>query len=246
VTPDTRVNFLVIGVQKAGTTALHDYLREHPDVALPDVKEVHHFDDESLDWDRPDHSAYHRRFTDARRPARGEVTPIYVYWPNSLERIRSYNPAMRLVLILRDPVARAWSHWRMERARGVETHDFSWCIREGRTRLEAAGPPGFHREFSYVERGFYGQQVERLFGLFPREQVLILTADELDADPGAVMARLSDFLDIGPPPPMTPRRAHVGAAIPGARLLPADVEHLRALYRADDHKLRALTGLSFA
>lgn len=243
---DFRVNFLVIGVQKAGTTALYEYLREHPDVALSDVKEAHHFDDESLDWDRPDHAAYHRRFAATDRPARGEVTPIYIYWPNSLERIRSYNPDMRLVLVLRDPVERAWSHWRMERARGVETHDFSWCIREGRSRLAAADPPGFHREFSYVERGFYGRQVERLFGLFPREQVLILTSDELDGAPGAVMARLSDFLGIGPPPPLAPRRAHVGAEIEGARLLPADAAHLRALYRDDDAKLRALTGISFA
>ncbi|MFN4177077.1 sulfotransferase family protein [Phenylobacterium sp.] len=246
MTTDFRVNFLVIGVQKAGTTALHDYLREHPDVTLPDVKEVHYFDDESQDWNRPDHSAYHRRFAGPDRPARGEVTPIYVYWPNSLERIRRYNPDMRLVLILRDPVERAWSHWRMERGRGVETHDFSWCIREGRARLQAADPPGFHREFSYVERGFYGRQVERLFGLFPREQVLILTSGDLDADPAGVMARLSRFLGVGNPPPLAPRRAHVGAAIEGARLLPADVEHLRGLYREDDRKLRELTGVSFA
>ena len=143
-----QVNFLIAGAQKGGTTALFDYLAGFPDIAMPGTKELHFFDCEAQDWDAPDYAAYHERFPNpAGRPC-GEATPIYSYWPNSLERIATYNPAMRLILVLRDPVQRAWSHWRMEYARGPETEPFAWCIREGRQRLFASEPWGHHREFS--------------------------------------------------------------------------------------------------
>jgi hypothetical protein len=95
---------------------------------------------------------------------------------NSLERIAAYNPRMRLILIFRDPIERAWSHWKMEYARGAETESFAWSIRDGRSRVDAGSVrAGLHRVYSYVERGFYGAQVERLLALFPREQVLFLS-----------------------------------------------------------------------
>src|SRR5215213_9890075 len=94
------VSFLIAGVQKAGTTALFDYLGDYADVALSTVKEVHFFDDEAQDWASPDYRAYHALFDDpAGRPC-GEATPIYCYWPASLERIAAYNPAMKLILVL--------------------------------------------------------------------------------------------------------------------------------------------------
>src|SRR6202008_942129 len=173
------ITFLIAGVQKGGTTALYDYLADYPDVALSRVKELHFFDDEALAWRAPDSRAYHAQFdpalfTTASGRICGEATPIYLYWPNALERIAAYNPAMRLIVTLRDPVQRAWSHWRMEYARGAEREPFGWCIRQGRQRLFDARPPvapwGHHREFSYVERGFYGEQVGRLFSPFPHAQ----------------------------------------------------------------------------
>ena len=117
------VNFVVVGVQKAGTTALFDYLQDDPAYGLPDVKEVHFFDDETIDWSAPDYGPYHARF-DWSDPTliRGEATPIYIYWPRSLERLAAYNPAAKIILMLRDPVERAWSHWRMETSRGVEVY----------------------------------------------------------------------------------------------------------------------------
>jgi hypothetical protein len=244
---EPQVDFIIAGVQKGGTTALFDYLRDEPGVALPRVKEVHFFDDETQDWGRPDYAAYHAHW-DAPpdgRP-RGEATPIYVYWPGSLERIAAYNPAMKLILLLRDPVQRAWSHWRMEYARGAETEPFAWCIREGRRRLFDAEPWGHHREFSYVERGFYGEQVERLFTLFPREQVLILKAEDLRSDPGPALARVRAFVGAPPGPPPTPREVHVGRAMDyPSRLSTDDVELLRRLYARDMIRLRELTGIGF-
>ncbi|MDP3767389.1 MAG: sulfotransferase domain-containing protein [Dehalococcoidia bacterium] len=237
------VSFLIAGFQKCGTTALFDYLSDYGDIALPSEKELHFFDDEAQDWDHPDYDGYHTRFPEvAGRPA-GEATPICVYWPRSLERIRTYNPAMKLILTLRDPVERAWSQWRMETVRGVEIKPFGWCVREGRQRLFQSEPWGHHREFSYVERGFYGEQMERVFGLFPREQVLVLTSDALRADRGATLARMRAFLGLPPAPTPTARASHVGPDIGAPD--PADIDLLRQVYAADAERLAGLTGVRY-
>lgn len=242
--PAPLVDFIVVGVQKAGTTALFDYLLDDPAYSLSKVKEVHFFDDESVNWAAPDYAPYHAQF-DWERPAiRGEATPIYLYWPRSLQRIGAYNPKVRLIVMLRDPVQRAWSHWRMETSRGVETRPFSWCIRQGRARLFEGEPWGAHREFSYVERGFYGEQIERLFSLFPREQVLILTAEELRQDPSKTLATLSEFLGAVPCGAVTHRDVHVGQEI-GGTLDQADIALLREVYAVDMAQLKALTGIDY-
>ncbi|WP_332773714.1 sulfotransferase domain-containing protein [Phenylobacterium sp.] len=243
---DRRINFIVAGVQKAGTTALYDYLAEDPNIGLSKVKEVHFFDDESIDWAAPDYGPYHAQFDTGGPLIRGEATPIYLYWPRSLERIAAYNPKVRIIVMLRDPVERAWSHWKMEYARGAETEPFSWCIRQGRRRLLDAQPWGVHREFSYVERGFYGEQVERLFSLFPRDQVLIAKADDLRRDPNATLAAVNAFLRAPPPKPVTPRDVHVGREMDyGGDLTDEDAAFLRNLYARDLARLEALTGVVF-
>ena len=240
MTDDRRVDFIVVGAQKAGTTALFDHLADDPAIGLPDAKELHFFDDEARDWSAPDYADYHARFDWSAPAIRGEATPIYIYWPGALERIRAYHPAIRLVLMLRDPVERAWSHWRMERSRGAETQDFGWCIRQGRRRLFDSEPWGHHREYSYVERGYYGAQVEHLLSLFPRDQLLVLQAEALRADPTAVLRRLSHFLGAPPPPPAAPRIVHAGVEMGGPPREEADF--LSALYRRDQERLVALIG----
>ena len=240
------VNFIIAGVQKGGTTALFDYLSDDPAIALSRVKEVHFFDDEEQDWARPDYAAYHRQFDDAMGRPRGEATPIYIYWPNSLERIAAYNPAMKIILLLRDPVQRAWSHWRMEYARGAETEPFAWCIRQGRQRLFDAEPWGHHREFSYVERGFYGEQVERLLTVFPRDQLLILRSEDLRGDPTQSLTEVRGFLGLPPGPSARVREVHVGRNIEyGSHLTDADEHFLREIYARDLGVLRTLTGIGF-
>jgi len=241
-----RVTFLIAGVQKGGTTALYDYLSDYPDIALSRVKEVHFFDDETRNWATPDYGAYHAQFPQADGRPCGEATPIYIYWPNALKRIHAYNPAMRLILTLRDPVERAWSHWRMEYGRGAEREPFAWCIREGRQRLFDANPWGHHREFSYVERGFYAEQLERLFALFPRQQVMLLRAEDLRADPGLMLSEVRDFLELDDVAPPALRESHVGKEMDyGSDLTPADVAHLRAIYARDQARLKTLAGFAY-
>ncbi|HKP79303.1 MAG TPA: sulfotransferase domain-containing protein [Phenylobacterium sp.] len=246
MTASPLVSFLIAGVQKGGTTALFDYLREAPDIATPEFKELHFFDDDRRDWSHPDYADYHARFPEPGGRPCGEATPIYVYWPNSLERIAAYNPAMKLIVVLRDPVQRAWSHWRMEYARGVETHPFAWCIRQGRQRLLDAEPWRHHREYSYVERGLYGAQLERLYRLFARSQVLVLTSDQLRADHAATLAQVRAFLGLPPAPAPAPREVHVGREMDYPSVMTAaDVDYLRQLYAADAERLAALTGVRF-
>ncbi len=240
------VNFLIAGVQKGGTTALYHYLAAFPDVALSRVKEVHFFDDERQDWRRPAYGAYHAAFPAPDGRPCGEATPIYTYWPNALERIRAYNPAMRLIVTLRDPIERAWSHWRMEYARGAEHEPFAWCVRRGRQRLFSAEPWGHHRVYSYVERGFYAEQLERLYGLFPREQTLVVRAEDLRADPAATVGAVRRFLGLAEAPAPAPLQAHIGREMDyGSTLTAEDVAWLRMVYARDQARLQALAGLSY-
>jgi len=244
-----RVSFLVAGAQKAGTSALFEYLREVPDLQLPDIKEAHVFDDERIDWAAPDLTPYHALFADDGR-LRGEATPIYLYWPNSLERARAYNPEMRIIVLLRDPVERAWSHWKMEYAKRKETEPFAWCIREGRARVAAGDPaaPGHHRVFSYVERGFYGAQLERLYGLFPRDQISLLRSGDLSREPDTVVSQICSFLAVPAlTAPLTRRRVREAAAIPyPSDLTEEDRAYLTAIYADDTARFAALTGLDLS
>ena len=249
---DPRVGFLVAGVQKGGTTALFDYLIEHPGLSLPAIKEAHFFDDETgVDWGNPDYERYHELFQDdpLDTPARlrGEATPIYIYWPQSLERIATYNPNMRLIVIFRDPIERAWSHWKMEYARGAETSPFAWSIRKGRDRVaHAVAPDGVHREYSYVERGFYGAQVERLLTLFPREQVLFLRSDTLRSDPARILCNVCDFLHAPRLAQIKPKESHLSKDIDyGVTITPDDRRHLRSIYANDQSLFSKMTGIHF-
>lgn len=236
---------MIAGVQKAGTTALYLYLAEDPSFAMCRVKEPHFFDAEGRDWSSSDYSDYHSLFPPRSGRPCGEATPIYIYWRPALERIARYNPAMRFVILLRDPVERAWSHWRMEVARGAEARPFDWCIRAGRDRVVDA-PGGRHRVFSYVERGFYAEQLEHLFRLFPTAQVLLLRSDDLQADPGPVLNRLRRFLGLPEGRAPRPHLAHVGPPVrPGLGLNSKDADHLRTIYAHDNERLRALAGFSF-
>jgi len=241
------VSFLVAGVQKGGTSALFEYLRAVPALQLPPVKEAHFFDDEGrIDWARPDYGAYHDLFVEDGR-LWGEATPIYLYWPNALERIARYNPAMKLILIFRDPVERAWSHWKMEYARRAEREPFGWCIREGRARMDHATPyPGFHRVWSYVERGLYGRQLARALALFPPTQLLLLRSDDLRADPDTVIAHICRFLGVPlPQGPLEPRLVRTARAMPYPSILTmADRALLDGVFAADLARFRELGGPS--
>lgn len=244
-TDQPRLGFMVGGVQKAGTTSLFGYLIQHPQMATPSVKEAHFFDDEAQNWSEPDYSRLESLFTEDIRIRIGfDVTPIYLFWPHSLERIKRYNPGIKLIFIFRDPIERAWSQWRMETDRQAEHLPFHLAIRQGRWRLKGLDPtdPAW-RVYSYVERGFYARQLRRLFALFPRENVLLLRSLDLLRDHQATLESVARFLAIQPFPALAARTDHLGRRCED-ELRPEDVTYLREIFYDDTAEFSRLSGLS--
>lgn len=239
-----RVSFFVAGMQKSGTTALDRYLRTHPDIEMASKKEAHFFDDEALDWSAPDYGRVSALFNPGYTgKVRGEATPIYTYWPQCLERIRHYNPDARLIVCLRHPAYRAFSHWKMETIRGAETLSFADAISASGRRRVSEAPGSVHRVYSYVERGLYAAQVTRMFALFPRRQILFIKTDDLWCDAGATLDTIYTFL--GLPAMPAPERAYtvpVDSSSLG-RLPAGERDTLDGLFRDDIVATSALAGL---
>jgi hypothetical protein len=204
------LDFVVAGTQRGGTTALDQYLREHPGVDMPRTrKELHFFDhDEHFVGAVVNYDGYHAHFGPrAAGQARGEVTPGYMDWTPAAERLARYNPALKVVVLLRDPIARAHSHWNKERERGSETLPFLDALRaEAQRRRDI--PPRPARRFAYTGRGFYGAQLDRLAEHFPAEQMLVLRSEALHAAPAATLGAIADFLGVAPFPALAPKIAN--------------------------------------
>jgi len=241
-TKTRRVHFLIAGAQKGGTTALAHYLQQHPGLWIPQEKELHFFDNEALNWANPPalYPAYHASFTAAPPGCHwGDATPIYTYWWPALARIWAYNPAMRLILCLRNPVERAYSHWAMETARGWDTLSFEEAIATEEQRCRDALPTQ-HRVFSYRSRGYYSEQLRRLWGFFPRAQTLILRQEELLEDPVGTVAKVHSFLGVDPRPVSQPLRANTGSY--SSPMDPAIRAQLQALFNPEIHQLEQMLG----
>ena len=239
--PEIRVGFLIAGTQKGGTTALDAYLREHPQVCLGDRKELHFFDDEErFARPRADYADYHAHFAPHRgHRIIGEATPIYMYWNAAPARIHAYNPAMRLIMVLRNPIERAFSHWNMERERGAEPLPFGAALRAESERAATARPLQ-DRIFSYVDRGFYTGQLQRLWQLFPRTQTIVLRQEDLRARPADTLARVTDFLGVDRLPAVAAREVHARPYV--SRMERDDWEFLRATFEAEIVGLQDLLG----
>lgn len=196
---NAKLGLAIIGVQKASTTALALYLNQHPDIHFPPIKETHFFR-RPLTPDGPadrDIALLNQRYVEAPRDAHlADGTPIYIYWPHALELLKAHNPDIKIIISLRHPVERAYSAWSMERRRGREPLNFSDAIRSGRARVQDA-PFGVHNIYSYVERGFYAEQLRRVFQLFEKDQVFILRSDQVHAET-EVIHDLQRFLDLEP------------------------------------------------
>ena len=203
VRPARKVNFLICGTQRGGTTALYHWLQQHPEICWATKREVHFFDREKyFRGARPRYSAYHSFFEpQAGHQVLGESTPIYMYWYDAPKRIWQYNPEMKLILILRSPIERAYSHWNLMRHRTPEVSFWEAIVNE-RERCRAALPLQ-HRYYSFVDRGFYVQQLRRLWTYFDARQILILRNEDLRSRPHQAVHDVSDFLGLRRLPELT-------------------------------------------
>jgi len=244
-----KVSFIVGGAQKGGTTALDRYLREHPELCMPrptivgthSSGEVHFFDtDANFAVEPVDYTAYHDRF-EPHPPQRllGEVTPSYMFWPGAIERIARYNPAMKLIFQLRNPVTRAFSQWNMARQAQREPLSFMEALRAEPERLRNL-PPRRARRFSYMERGFYASQLQRVWQSFPVAQTLVLRSEELLGQPTEVLARLASFLGIAPFPSVGEKKVH--AREYDTTMSADEKQYLIGVYEQDIRELERLLG----
>jgi len=192
-----KVSLFVVGAQKSGTTALDFYLRQHPQICMAARKEVHFFDNEKhFTGGRVDYSTYHSFFKPGSlHTICGETTPAYMYWLAAPRRIWEYNPEAKLIVILRNPVERAYSHWNMQMQRGAESRTFWEAIHSERRRCRESLPLQ-NKPYSYIDRGFYTEQIRRLNHYFPDSRLLITKCEELREKPQEYMSKICRFLSI--------------------------------------------------
>lgn len=251
-------NALIIGAQKAGTSSLYEYLTKHPAVARASTKEVHFFDlafARGLGWYRrhfPTETEIGRLRTDTGlEPVVCEATPYYLFHPQVPYRVRGSLGRAKLIVLLRDPVERAISHHAHSVAMGAEDLPIEAAIEREQERLAgeaerlAADPCATsmpHRYHSYLSRGIYADQIAVWLSLFPREQLLIVSSNDLFGDPAATVAGVYEFLGLPP---------HALTAYPpyGQRdygVDPALRARLRTYFAPHDERLSVLIGEELA
>ena len=187
--------FVIVGAQKAGTTSLWKVVASHPDVARPNRKEVHFFDrkfDKGVDW-------YSGLFT--LKPGQtqaGESTPIYMYDPVVRRRMIDTLPDIKVVITLRDPVSRAYSHYWHTKRHGFEPHDtFEAAVAAEPERLANAGIIQRGR-WSYLDRGRYVGQLQALEQAYGRAAMCITTLEEMIADSPVQISKVLRHIDLDP------------------------------------------------
>ena len=207
-------SFLIVGAQRCGTTSMYKTLSQHP-MVLPAVlhKGAHYFDTgygHGPAWYRG-HFPLHvtaRRAAPApdRLPITGESSPYYMFHPLAAERIAADLPGVKLLVLVRDPVERAYSAYAHERARGFETEPFERALElepvrlageEARLVADPAYQSHSHQHHAYVTRGRYADQLRRLEGLCGRNRMHVVDSQRFFTDPEPVFAEVVDFLGIG-------------------------------------------------
>ena len=193
-TPRRLPDFIIAGAQKCGTTSLHRYLSAHPRLFLPRrPQELHYFDFDAnfkkgIDW----YAAY---FVGAGNGQKiGQTSPLYLYDERVPARIAETLPDARIIVLLRDPVARAYSHYWHQVKKGTEHMHFAEALASEQQRI--ARDYDARRQYSYVDRGRYVQQLDRFARLFPRTQLLVLGTEALGRKPLEVLGRCFDFLGV--------------------------------------------------
>jgi hypothetical protein len=199
-------NFLIVGAQRAGTTSLYGYLKQHPQIEASVWKEVHCFDRDSnyskgVDWYRAHFGNQHRvaypTGKDALSRLAFEATPAYMHDREAIPRMAELLPEARLIVLLRDPVERAFSNYRNARRKGTVRASFEELIDAERSWIEAGRPlRGVGPMRRFLTRGIYVEQIERIFRFYRHDQVLLLCSEKMFADPRRTCDQALEFLGL--------------------------------------------------
>ena len=204
----TLPDFIIIGAQKGGTTFLNQLLAQHPRIRPAFLKEVHYFDlnfDKGVNWYRSNFPV--RMGNDGY--VTGEASPYYMFYPHAARRASAVVPNAKLIALLRNPVDRAYSHYQHQALRvkgeGQETLSFERALEAEGERLrgeeermlqdERYLSPN-HRNYSYLSRGIYVDQLSVWSRFFDRSQILALNSDDLFDDTPSALATILDFLGV--------------------------------------------------
>jgi len=197
-------DFLIIGVQKGGTSTLFNLLSKHKQIQMPIKKEIHYFDNnyyKCKEW----YLAHFPLMNKEKQFITGEASPYYIFHPKAAERIKKDFPNIKIIVLLRNPVMRAYSHFQMEKRRGDERiHDFIGALNIEKERLniplESFSNPRFksfnHQHFSYLARGNYINQLKTWHQYFDKKNLLVLSSEEYFTDQQKVLDKVFDFLEL--------------------------------------------------
>jgi hypothetical protein len=244
VRPRLMPSVIIVGAQKAGTSALFKMLALHPKIIPPAEKEITFFGND----EHYGRGLEHYRDQLPLRPARGtgwitlDATPNYLYRPEAAKRIRKHLPHALIIAILRDPVKRAYSDWNMfHQFKDSKRHGMLYDPRsfeEAMTAELAAPTP-----FGYLARGCYADQLARYFELFGRDRVMVFAYPEFKRDPRSVAGSIVVKAGLDPeqlPLGLTEVKAHVVGYKQEADV--ATLEHLRDFYFPHNSRLKDLLG----
>jgi len=205
-------DFIIIGAQKSGTTTLYNNLIRHPQVVQALRKEIHFFDihyKKGITWYQAHFPSFlykiYLKQIYRKKIIAGEATPYYIFHPLSPERIFKTVPRVKLIVLLRNPVDRAYSHYQLSVRLGHENLSFEDAIQHEMERLNSEGEKIYnnrnyysfnHQHFSYLSRGCYMEQLRKWYHYFSREQILILKSEDFYLDPSSVFKQVYYFLNL--------------------------------------------------
>jgi hypothetical protein len=197
-------DFLIVGAAKAGTTSLYHYLLQHPKIDGATRKELHYFDrdyNQSIDY-------YRTCFPSLSQPndhITGEATPYYLIHPYAPERIYKVMPNTKIIILLRNPIDRAFSHYNFTIRQHYEPLTFEEAIEKERERIE----PEFeklvnnpyarsfaYQIYTYLKTGIYVDHLKAYYNFFPKDQILILNYEKFFSNVPNSMRIVTDFLNI--------------------------------------------------
>lgn len=194
-------NFFIVGAPKAGTTSLYEYLSMHPEVYMPaSIKEPDYFSHEEILqqklYYKTEHITNEQKYEAlfagvTNQKAVGEASVSYLFYPGTASNIYRFNPAAKILIILREPVERAFSHYLMDSRLGLLDASFEEIVFQ---RLKHQFAAMYYQQI--VSLGEYAAQIERYLAVFGPDQVKILFYDHLKSDPEAVMRSIFEFLGI--------------------------------------------------
>lgn len=196
-------SFFILGVQKGGTSTLHKYLSESNEIYMSEPKEIHYYDmfyEKGIEW-------YLNHFVinkNQNYKIAGESTPYYFFHPKVPKRLKKDFPYAKFIVLLRNPIERAYSHYQMSVRRGLEKRSFENAIKKERIRILFQSIKIYfnnrlniiHAEKSYISRGYYSKQIKRWLRYFNEEQFLFLKSEDLFQDPNMIIRQITRFLNI--------------------------------------------------